>query len=545
MKTAQLKYYFIIIQVIMLGACAPQSTPIIPDTSSSSTQPPADSPSAVPIDLAGPVMEVGSSFLYVDGTVLVPVPGGPFTMGSGGPDNPEHEVNVSDFWIYSTKVTNGQYAYCVASGLCTPPLKADNPGYDDRLHSNDPMVGVDYDQAAAYCTFVHARLPTEAEWEKTARGPDGNIYPWGDGSPSCDLLNYVNCIGKTTPVNTYPSGRSYYQAFDMAGNVLEWVADWYQVDYYANSPTDNPTGPDKTQHRSIRSSAFNSGSDQLPASTRSHANPGIHRDNLGFRCVVEDPTYFAPSCETPAIYGTDSIGGANSGPQPEVVCPTLEITQNSFCQGTTPITNVTFSPPGAEVIPSSCVPNPSGNGGYQCTENGSVAVCSTCTVTVKSPPLCPSGTQYSDTSKTCVRITGGTGACLPGFSLTSLETFNSVRRLTTTSESNAASTVTPGQCCAYTPQTSDVPLPNQTCLRRIGSQNTVCYDTPPVCPPGTTYDGLQCISTQTQSFCKVEGIALNSCTGGGDDGGTSGCTNSCPSGYALNPTTCKCDCTTC
>ena len=222
-------------------------------------------------------------------------------------------------------------------GQCTPPLlKAHNRVFDDALHSNDPMVGVDHDQAGAYCNFVHARLPTEAEWEKAARGPNGNIYPWGDGAPSCDLLNYSTCVGNTTPVTTYPNGQSYYHAFDMEGNVLEWVADWYHADYYLNAPTDDPQGPDKGQERSVRSSAYNSGGDQTQAFIRSHSSPEIVRDNLGFRCVVEadDINYFAPFCEYPATYGTDGVGGATAGEQTILECPEISIHQSPYCQGT-------------------------------------------------------------------------------------------------------------------------------------------------------------------------------------------------------------------
>src|SRR5574340_869447 len=139
-----------------------------------------------PVNLTGPEMKVGAAWPYVDGTTLVAVPPGPFTMGHGGLDNPEHQVTLGGFWIYSTKVTNQQYARCVAAGQCDPPSARDNLGYAEFADFNNPVTGVTYDQAAAYCTFVHGRLPTEAEWEKTARGPDGNIYPWGSSSPSCD-----------------------------------------------------------------------------------------------------------------------------------------------------------------------------------------------------------------------------------------------------------------------------------------------------------------------------------------------------------------------
>jgi len=164
-------------------------------------------PSLVPVNLAGPELKFGSSYQYADGSLLVAVPAGPFTMGVDGPDNPQHTVTLSDFWIYSTKVTDQQYANCVQAGGCTTPDKNDHPSFNDPAGANNPVVGVTYDQASAYCTFVHGRLPTEAEWEKTARGPNANIYPWGNGAPSCDLLNYNQCVGQTTNVILDPQGQ--------------------------------------------------------------------------------------------------------------------------------------------------------------------------------------------------------------------------------------------------------------------------------------------------------------------------------------------------
>ena len=158
-------------------------------------------PELITVDLAGPLMAVGSKYTYVDGTVLVAVPGGPFIMGYNFADNLEREISVGDFWVYSTKVTNDQYALCVQLGKCSPPVKEDSPTYGDAHFSKFPVTGVTHSQAADYCSFVHGRLPTEAEWEKTARGPDGNLFPWGNGGPNCSLLNYKFCESKTTWVN--------------------------------------------------------------------------------------------------------------------------------------------------------------------------------------------------------------------------------------------------------------------------------------------------------------------------------------------------------
>ncbi len=224
---------------------------------------------------------------YVDGSIVVAVPGGPFTMGHGGSDNPEHTVNLSDYWIYQGKVTNAEYGLCVAAGKCKAPDAVDDFTFNDVTHANDPVVGVTWQQASDYCGFVHGRLPTEAEWEKAARGPDGNIYPWGNNSPVCDYLNFNNCVGKITNVTIYRKGQSYYHALDMEGNVFEWVGDWYDALYYKSSAGQDPQGPDAGQVRSVRSSSYKSKIDQIPASTRFYEGPTTHVRTLGFRCVVD------------------------------------------------------------------------------------------------------------------------------------------------------------------------------------------------------------------------------------------------------------------
>jgi formylglycine-generating enzyme required for sulfatase activity len=130
----------------------------------------------VPVNLVGPEMKVGSTYSYAGRTILLAVPSGPFLMGqTGSLDYPQHTVTLSDFWIYSTKVTNRQYAGCVGAAKCDPPDLTDDPGYADLRLQNDPVVGVTYADAAAHCNFVHGQLPTEAQWETTARGPDEAI----------------------------------------------------------------------------------------------------------------------------------------------------------------------------------------------------------------------------------------------------------------------------------------------------------------------------------------------------------------------------------
>jgi formylglycine-generating enzyme required for sulfatase activity len=468
--------------IVLLSACNLPAT----ETPGSATQPPvATEPpvlTEVPIvptntilplpDLSGPPMEVGSKFPYVDGSVLVAVPGGQFTMGYGGDDNPIHEVTLSDFWIYRTKVTNSQYANCVALGKCTPPNTGKNKGYGDPLKANHPVTGVNYQQAAEYCAFVNGRLPTEAEWEKTARGPQGNIYPWGDAAPECDLANFGTCAYETTSVVDRPAGQSYYEALDMAGNVYEWVADWYDPTYYSNSPAEDPLGPDLGNTRSVRSSGFNSPAYETESARRFAFNPIFQLEDLGFRCVVEDPTYFAPSCTALPVYGQDAVPGApGGGGAPSEVCPTVDIAQNPYCNGTLPATNIVFTaPPNASFNTDGCAPTGNPNQ-YVCQPpGGTVSVSAECQQNLPGDPTCPAG--YVQQGNECV-AQGRPGACLPG--------------------------------ATYDPA-------NQCCTASPGQGSTV---TLPQCPVGTYYVPGQnvCAPYPAQGIVSVsETIGFLSCT---------------------------------
>jgi hypothetical protein len=240
-------------------------------------------------------------------------------MGHGTADNPAHTVNLSDFWIYATEVTNYQYSICVDQGRCAPPDPIDNPEFLAFDSHNRPVVGVTYDQARAYCDYMNADLPTEAQWEKAARGTAAPKYPWGDAAPSCDLLNFENCVGHTDDVTSKPDGASSYGALHMAGNVYEWTADWYDAVYYQNSPPGDPPGPGSGRARVIRSSGSRSNASQSLAYARSYAAPGDHRRDLGFRCAVGDPSDFAPACQL-----ARSIDFAEAG-RLAVDCPEISI----------------------------------------------------------------------------------------------------------------------------------------------------------------------------------------------------------------------------
>ena len=432
MKHLRFVFYVALILLTMLAACAPKPVPTaatVPDTEPPILIPAPTEASATatltPIILSGPEMKVGSTYQYVDGTLLVAVPAGLFTMGHGGLDNPEHTVTLGDFWIYSTKVTNQQYAFCVKSGQCTTPDLKDNIAYTDFTRLNDPVSGVNYDQAAAYCSFMHGQLPTEAEWEKTARGPDGNIFPWGNNSPGCDLLNFNNCVGKTTSVIKYPQGASYYSALDMEGNTFEWVADWYDFSYYKTGASDNPIGPDKGTQRSVRSTGYKANADQVPASTRFYANPTDHRRDLGFRCVVEDPTWFAPFCSQLSYFGKGPGGGNSGSGGIKYDCPNVSInSQPQSCKDQFTYVTVkdSHSPdPLASIGGLGSCSLISGGPGfpqvYKCTSTTTATIQSLCSFTFGGNAQC--GPHYNLHSGTGVCEWDGTGSigtqCLAGF----------------------------------------------------------------------------------------------------------------------------------
>ena len=225
-----------------------------------------------------------------DGMEQVYVPEGEFLMGSNGytsDEQPQHTVYLDAFWIDKTEVTNAMYRKCVESGICEQP----NCNYSDSQKNDHPVVCVDWNQAHSYCQWAGGRLPSEAEWEKAARGTDGRTYPWGENI-DCGRANYGDgrlfgqkCVGDTTEVGKYPSGASPYGALDMAGNAWEWVNDWYGENYYQNSAQKNPTGPDSGQYRVLRGGSWFDGTRGVRTAIRNRVTPVLRNYNDGFRCV--------------------------------------------------------------------------------------------------------------------------------------------------------------------------------------------------------------------------------------------------------------------
>jgi formylglycine-generating enzyme required for sulfatase activity len=228
----------------------------------------------------------------------VSVPAGPFTMGNdpgtGNVDEqPAHRPLLDRFAIDRTEVTNRRYRACVAHGPCTPPARRDSKTrrdyYRDPTFADHPVVNVDWYQAETFCRWVGGRLPTEAEWEKAARGHrDRRQYPWGDKKPDCSLANFGGpdgCTGDTDRVGARPAGKSPYGALDMAGNVWEWVADWYDSSYYKRADPRNPRGPRWGAFRVMRGGCYDTAPEGLRVSCRNHDLPSGRGPNVGFRCA--------------------------------------------------------------------------------------------------------------------------------------------------------------------------------------------------------------------------------------------------------------------
>jgi formylglycine-generating enzyme required for sulfatase activity len=234
---------------------------------------------------------------------MVYVPGGTFRMGStdgNSDEQPVHSVTLDSFWIDRTEVTNAQFAAFLneqgnqTEGGVTWLDQEDETclieqvsgeyrpksGYDDH-----PVINVSWYGANAYCEWAGARLPTEAEWEYAARGPDGYTYPWGNDTPTCELAHFVGCSGDTVAVDSLPRGASWCEALGMAGNVWEWVNDWYHSDYYDVSPSSNPPGPDAGDSKVLRGGAWSSYAYEVRSAHRSRYFPLSRLEDWGFRCV--------------------------------------------------------------------------------------------------------------------------------------------------------------------------------------------------------------------------------------------------------------------
>jgi formylglycine-generating enzyme required for sulfatase activity len=258
---------------------------------------------------------MGQSWIsQVDGMKLMCVPAGSFLMGAavndtqaGNNERPQHEVTLDAFWIDQTEVTNGQFEIFVNAthyvtdaekigtaevfnGSSWLETKGANwrqprgPGSDLSGKKNHPVVQVSWNDSQAYCAWVVRKLPSEAQWEKAARGPEIRMYPWGNSAPEARFANYNLNVGGTTEVGKYPQGTSPYSVLDLSGNVQEWVWDWYG-NYSVSSQT-NPTGPNSGTIRVVRGGSWANGPVAIRSSNR-YAGDSKERsvDDQGFRCA--------------------------------------------------------------------------------------------------------------------------------------------------------------------------------------------------------------------------------------------------------------------
>lgn len=240
---------------------------------------------------------IGSTRRGNDGMTLVYVPAGEFTMGSedGNPDErPVQKVTLAAFWIDRTEISNKMYSLCVADNVCKKPTDNSsgtrlnyygNPDYD-----NFPVIQVGWIMASSYCEWAGRRLPTEAEWEKAARGTDARTYPWGDTAPNENLLNYNNAVGDTTAVGSYPNNASPYGALDLAGNVTEWVADWYDI-YPGGNASASP-GDFGNKFRVLRGGAWNDTASGVRSTYRNGLIVSNANSRLGFRCARDTGLFY-------------------------------------------------------------------------------------------------------------------------------------------------------------------------------------------------------------------------------------------------------------
>jgi formylglycine-generating enzyme required for sulfatase activity len=251
-------------------------------------------------------------FVDSKGVAMALVASGKFLMGSdqGNIDaQPSHSVYLDAYYMDIYETTNSEYRDCMDSGACSHPGETTsypdlNNYYENSSFDNYPVININWYMAASYCSWRGARLPTEAEWENAARGTDSNTFPWGNnflcnkgnfddetefdvytvsGGANCDTYRDIS------PVGSFENGRSLYGIYDMAGNVWEWVADYYSGNYYTNSPSSNPAGPSSGQYKVLRGGSWAVGDEFAKSFTRHKVDPLGIDPSIGVRCVSSAP----------------------------------------------------------------------------------------------------------------------------------------------------------------------------------------------------------------------------------------------------------------
>lgn len=243
------------------------------------------------------VHPIPAEIMGADGAPMVLVPAGEFIMGSDKGDDDEapiHHVFLDSFYLDKFEVTNGRFAKFVEAIQSEPPW-----GFADKdtpiVNADRPVRWVSWMDAIGYCLWVGKRLPTEAEWEKAARGPDGRIYPWGNDPPTPAHAVFGRKEGGVetlSPVGNRDKGKSPYGAHDLAGNLYEWVMDWYDEAFYTNfvkNPTINPRGPSEGTAKAQRGGSYINNPYRLRSSFRTKGDPTEQDPNVGFRCAQDVP----------------------------------------------------------------------------------------------------------------------------------------------------------------------------------------------------------------------------------------------------------------
>lgn len=231
-----------------------------------------------------------------DGSEMVLVPAGEFLMGSdkGSEDErPAHKVSLNAYYMDKYEVSNRQYHMFVNETKAAPPIHWRDDNFNDP---DQPMLQVSRADADEYCKWIGKRLPTEAEWEKAARGTDGREYPWGNELPNAGGVFRANYdtledgFKHTAPVRSFENGVSPYGCYNMAGNVWEWCNDWYDPNYYKESPRDNPQGPAMREYASHRGGSFSNQIEHQRSAYRSGFYHSLPNPVIGFRCALSPVT---------------------------------------------------------------------------------------------------------------------------------------------------------------------------------------------------------------------------------------------------------------
>ncbi|HXF84801.1 MAG TPA: SUMF1/EgtB/PvdO family nonheme iron enzyme [Anaerolineales bacterium] len=311
----------LLLLVFIISACGLEMEPPILETPTS-TSIPTLSPTALPtatLEINTPTSTPVPTEEFaririspIDGMPQVYIPAGTFRMGGmdvrRAPDEvPDHDVTLSAYWMDQLEVTNAMYALCVQAGVCTPPQSTrssrrdfyfGNPEFNDY-----PVIYVTWGQAKTYCEWAGRRLPTEAEWERAARGDDFRTFPWGEDKPDYTFANFNFIVKDTSRVGSYPLGASPFGVLDMAGNVAEWTNDFYKFDYYLISEAIDPKGPQtsSTFNRVVRGGSLGDAEINIRLAKRSsvrgsnlNAIPGSSEylgefsPRIGFRCAQDE-----------------------------------------------------------------------------------------------------------------------------------------------------------------------------------------------------------------------------------------------------------------